>query len=54
MVEFLKFVGLLGTELYDLFQYTRRGQPDPEEEHRLAMRIIRKASDEQMRRELGL
>lgn len=54
MAEFLKFLGLLGSELYELFQYARRGQPDPEEEDRIAKRIIRKASDEAMRRELGL
>jgi hypothetical protein len=53
MNEFLSFLGSIGTELYDLFVYAKRGKPDPEAEKELAARLIRKASDEAMRRELG-
>ena len=53
-MEFLKFVMGLAPALLDLLSYVKKGQPDPEEEHRLALAIIRKASDDQMRRELGL
>jgi hypothetical protein len=48
------FLANIADELYDLFVYVRKvGQTqDPEVEKQLAMRIVRKASDERMRREL--
>jgi hypothetical protein len=52
--DFLSFLLSIADELYDLFVYVRtvnRSQ-DPEVEKQLAMRIIRKASDERMKREL--
>lgn len=54
MKDFLTFLLSIADELYDLFVYVRtvnRSQ-DPEVEKQLAMRIIRKASDERMKREL--
>lgn len=54
MKDFLSFLLSIADELYDLFVYVRtvnRSQ-DPEVEKQLAMRIIRKASDERMKREL--
>ncbi len=54
MSDFLLFLASIGTELYNLFVYIQRpsGQRDADEERRLAMTIIRKASDEQARREI--
>lgn len=54
MKDFLAFLLSISDELYDLFVYVRtvnRAQ-DPEVEKQLAMRIVRKASDERMKREL--
>ncbi len=53
MTDFLKFVALLGNELYDLFQHVKSGNSDPEREKQLAMRIVRKAIDDQAREEIG-
>ena len=57
-MKFLKFVAGLYNELYELFTYSEKvieGQEsDPEYERELAGRLIRKASDEAMKRELGL
>lgn len=55
MKDFLSFLFALGDELYDLFAYTRsiQQQADPEQEKQLAMAIVRKASDERMKRDLG-
>lgn len=50
--DFLTFLAKLGVELYDLYQYVKRNQPDPEEEKRLAMRLVRKAVDEEARNEI--
>lgn len=55
MKDFILFLVSIADELYDLFTYVRatnRAQ-DPEVEKQLAMRIVRKASDEKMRQELG-
>lgn len=53
MKDFLSFMAVIADEVYDLFQYSRSGnQPDPETEKQLAMRIVRKASDERTRREI--
>ena len=53
MTDFLKFLALIGTELFDLFQYSVSGnQPDPEHEKMLAMRIVRKVADDRARREI--
>lgn len=56
MSTFLKFLSLIGEELYDLFVYAMRDDatPNPEAEKQLAARILRKASDAQIRRDLGL
>jgi hypothetical protein len=53
--DWLTFLAALAEPLYELFVYTRSvtQKQDPEVEKQLAMRIIRKASDERMRRELG-
>jgi hypothetical protein len=52
--DFLSFLLTIADELYDLFVYVRavNRTQDPEVEKQLAMRIIRKASDEKMKREL--
>jgi len=54
---FLKFVAAMADELWDLFVYSKNvasgGAASEEYERQLAARIIRKASDEQMRRELS-
>ena len=54
MKEWLTFLAALAEPLYELFQYSRRtsGELDPEEEKQIAMRIVRKASDERARREI--
>lgn len=52
MTEFLLFVAKLGTELYDLWQHAKSGRSDPELEKKIAMRIVRKAIDEQARKEI--
>lgn len=54
MKEFLAFLALIGNELFDLFKYGAdgTGAPDPEYEKMLAMRIVRKVSDERARREI--
>lgn len=53
MSDFLHFLALIGTELYDLFSYGASGnQPDPDYELRLALRIVRKVADERARREI--
>jgi hypothetical protein len=53
MTDFLAFLARIGTELFDLFQYSASGNaPDPEYEKMLAMRIVRKVSDDRARREI--
>lgn len=53
MSDFLRFLALIGNELYDLFSYSASGnQPDAEYEKQLAMRIVRKVSDDRARREI--
>lgn len=52
MSDFLSFVAKIGNELYDLWVYARSGNPDPEAEKQIAARIIRKAIDEEARREI--
>ena len=58
MSAFLKFLARVGNELVDIFNYGQniaRGQaPDPDYERELAGRLIRKASDEAMLKELGI
>lgn len=48
------FLSSLAEPLYELFVYTRSvtQKQDPEVEKQLAMRLVRAASDEKMRREL--
>ncbi|CAN5754001.1 hypothetical protein BH11MYX2_BH11MYX2_41470 [soil metagenome] len=52
MREWLVFLAGIATELYDLFVYVQRPseQRSIDSEQQLAMRIVRKASDEQARR----
>lgn len=54
MTDFLRFLALIGTELYDLFAYAQRpaAQRSVEQEHQLALRIVRRASDEMAKREI--
>ena len=54
MREWLMFLAGIATELYDLFAYVQRPpeQRSLDSEQQLAMRIVRKASDEQARREI--
>ena len=53
MKEFLSFLALIGSELYDLFQYgAGGGSPDPQYEEMLAKRIVRKIADDRARREI--
>lgn len=59
MVTFLKFIALIGDELIELFDYGKnvaRGQQeiDPEFEKHLTGRMIRKASDAEMMKALGI
>lgn len=46
MSDFLSFLALIGTELYDLFAHYKAGKDDVERSQQLAMRIARKVSDE--------
>ncbi len=52
MSDFLTFLALIGTELYDLFQHSKSGKPDEQTAQRLAMRIARRVSDEMALREI--
>ena len=52
MNEFLQFVARIGQELFDLFSYVSSGKKDLDKERELAMRIVRKATDEQARNEI--
>jgi hypothetical protein len=51
--DFLSFLALLGSELYDLWQHSKSGAPDEAVAQRLAMRIARRVSDEMMLRDLS-
>ncbi len=52
MKELLTFLGGIAPEIHDLYEYVRGSARSPDAELQLAMRIIRKASDEQARREI--
>ena len=52
MSDFLSFLALIGTELYEMWQHSKSGAPDEAVAQRLAMRIARRVSDEMMLREL--
>ena len=53
MKEFLSFLALIGNELFELFHYgASDAPPNPEEELRLAKRIVRKIADDRARREI--
>ncbi len=52
MSDFLQFLALIGTELYDLWQHSKSGAPDEQVAQRLAMRIARRVSDEMALREI--
>lgn len=53
--DWLLFLSTIATELFELFAYVQRPpeQRSLDEEQKLAMRIVRKASDEQARREIS-
>jgi len=58
MKAFLKFCALIAEELIELFDYSKniaqsQQQPDPEFEKHLMGRMIRKASDAEMMKELS-
>jgi hypothetical protein len=53
MSDFLSFLALIGTELYDLWTHSKSGAPDEAVAQRLAMRIARRVSDEMMLRDLS-
>lgn len=52
MSDFLTFLALIGTELYDLFAHYKAGKDDAAKAEQLAMRIARKVSDEIALREI--
>ncbi len=54
MRAWLMFIAGIATELLDLYEYVQRpaAERNPADEQRIAMRIVRKASDEQARREI--
>lgn len=52
MSDFLSFLALIGTELYELWQHSKQGKADEALAQKLAMRIARRVSDEMMLREL--
>jgi len=52
MTDFLKFIASLGPELFELFSKTQNKELNEENEKQLAMNIIRKAKDEQARKEI--
>lgn len=54
MKDWLMFLSSLAEPLYELFVYTRSvtQKQDPEVEKQLAMKLVRAASDEKMKREL--
>lgn len=53
MKGWLRFLTVIADELFELFQMAQsKDAPDPEAEKQLAMRLIRKASDERARREI--
>ena len=53
MSDFLSFLALIGTELYDLWQHSKSGNPDEAAAQVLAMRIARRVSDEIALREIA-
>lgn len=53
MKDLLTFIASIADELLELFAMSQATEaPDPEAEKDLAMRLIRKASDERARREI--
>jgi hypothetical protein len=54
MREWLIFLSTIATELYELFTYVQKpaDQRSIDQEQILAMRIVRRASDEQAKREI--
>jgi len=52
MSDFLQFLALIGTELYDLYQHSKSGKPDEQVAERLAMRMSRRVFDEMVLREI--
>lgn len=52
-LKFAQFIASLATELWAIFEYSQQDVRDPEEEKQLALNLVRRASDERMKRELG-
>ncbi len=52
MSDFLTFLALIGTELYDLFVHYKSGASSEEEAQRLAMRVARRVSDELAKKDI--
>ena len=50
--EFLQFIVALLPPLNDLYEHIKSGDDDPEKEKQLMMNLIRKAKDEQARKEI--
>ncbi len=53
MSDFLSFLALIGSELYDLWAHHKTGVQDDAKTQQLAMRIARKVSDEMALRDIG-
>ncbi len=53
MIEFVQFVASLAEPLHELFLHIKSGAKDEAREHEIAMKLIRKATDEEARREIG-
>ena len=56
-MKFLKFIFAISDVLEELFNYSegvsQGNEPDPEEEKRIMGKLIRRASDEEMRKALN-
>lgn len=51
-MSFLSFLGLIGTELYDLFTHYQ-GPSDDAKAEEIAMRIARRVSDEMAKKDIA-
>lgn len=51
-MSFLAFLGLIGSELFDLFTHYQ-GPPDDAKAEQIAMRIARRVSDEMAKKEIA-
>jgi len=51
-MNFLSFLALIGTELYDLFAHYEASKSDDAKAEEIAMRIARRVSDEIAKKEI--